>query len=305
MNSRRPFGVPSSTASRRSPSLAEETRAILRAYGVRAKDQLGQNFLIDREALESIVAAANLERGDQVLEIGPGIGTLTLALAETGACIQALELDAEMARISAERTSAYGNVSVHAGNVLHTDLATALDPRKTFMVVANIPYYITAPILRLFLEGPYRPTALLLMVQKEVGERLAARPGDMSALAVFTQVLARVEIIRRVPASSFLPAPEVDSAVVRLTLHHAPLVPPAEQPFLFRVVRAGFSAKRKMIHNALDHALPNTTAVIDAALASAGIDRTRRAESLSIGEWRALSLALRTDHEHTPRDQRL
>ncbi len=305
MNSRRPFVAPPITGSRRSPSLAEETRAILRAYRVRPKDQLGQNFLIDREALDSIVAAADLRRGDQVLEVGPGIGTLTIALAETGAQVHALELDTEMAHISAERTAGHGNVRVHEGNVLHHDLAEVLDVRLPFMVVANIPYYITAPILRLFLEGSYQPTSLILMVQNEVADRLTARPGDMSALAVYTQILARVEIVRRVPASSFLPAPEVDSAVLRLTVHETPPVPRVDHLFMFRVVKAGFSAKRKMIHNSLNHALPNSAEVIEAALASAGIDRSRRAESLSIAEWHALSMALRADHEHTPKDQRL
>ena len=306
VNTLRPLAASSSPSVRRSsPSLAEETRAVLRAYRVRAKDQLGQNFLIDREALEFIVHAASLGPRDQVLEIGPGIGTLTLDLARTCAQVHALELDAEMARISAERTALFNNVQVHEGNVLHTDLGEVLDVRLPFTVVANIPYYITAPILRLFLEGPYQPTSLLLMVQKEVGERLAARPGEMSALSVFAKVLACVEVLRTVPASSFLPPPEVDSAVIRLRLHERPLVPRGDRPFLFRVVKAGFSAKRKMIHNSLNHALPNAGAVIDAALATAGIDRARRAETLSIEEWQSLSRALRTDHAHTPKEQRL
>ncbi len=277
----------------------------MRGYRVRTNDQLGQNFLIDREALDFIVRAADPAPGSQVLEIGPGIGTLTLALAQTGAQIHALELDAEMARISADRTAGLENVTIHEGNVLHTDLAEILEVRKPFMVVANIPYYITAPILRLFLEGPYQPTALILMVQKEVGERLAALPGEMSALTVFAQVLARIEILRRVPPSSFMPSPEVDSAIVRLRVHDTPVVPRADHPFLFRVVKAGFSAKRKMIHNSLNRGLPNSGEVIEAALSAAGVDRSRRAETLSVQEWRALSLALRTDHEHTPKDQRL
>ncbi|HWE61493.1 MAG TPA: 16S rRNA (adenine(1518)-N(6)/adenine(1519)-N(6))-dimethyltransferase RsmA [Chloroflexota bacterium] len=279
-------------------NLTEETRAILRSYHVRPKEQLGQHFLIDREALASILHAAAPSAQDQVLEIGPGIGTLTLALAATGARIHALELDQNMARISRARTVAYPNVTIHEGNVLHSDLATVLDVQRPFVVVANIPYYITAPILRLFLEGPYRPTSLILMVQREVGERLAATPGKMSALAVFTQIHARVEIVRTVPATSFLPSPEVDSVVLRLRLLAEPPVPPEEQPYLFRVVKAGFGSKRKMIHNALDHGLPNHGAVIDEALAAAGVDRNRRAETLSIAEWRALARLLRADQQH-------
>ncbi len=291
--------------SRRPPSLAEETRAVLRAYGVRTKDQLGQNFLIDREALDSIIQSAALQRDDQVLEIGPGIGTLTLAMAETGAAIRAVELDHDMARIATERTVLYHNVKVTEGNVLHTDLSEILNLKLPFQVVANIPYYITAPILRLFLEGPYQPTSLILMVQKEVGERLAAGPGEMSAIALFAQVVAHVEILRHVPATSFLPPPKVDSSVVRLRLRAEPVVPRADQPFLYKVVKAGFSSKRKMIHNSLNRALPNSGETIDAALTSVGIERTRRAETLSIAEWQSLTRALRADHPNTPKDQRL
>ena len=282
-------------------NLAEETRAVLRAYNVRPKDQLGQNFLIDREALDSVVRAAELRPGDQVLEIGPGIGTLTMALAETGAAITSVELDAAMVQISAARTALLPNVRIREGNVLHADLSTLLDTRKRFAVVANIPYYITGPILRLFLEGPHRPSGLILMVQREVGERLAAVPGEMSALSVFAQVHAKIEIVRVVPASSFLPAPKVDSVILRLRLRPDPPVPPPDQPFLFRVVKAGFGSKRKMIHNSLDLGLPNRGEVIDAALQSAGVDRMRRAETLSIPEWKALAEALRADPEHQPR----
>jgi 16S rRNA (adenine1518-N6/adenine1519-N6)-dimethyltransferase len=271
---------------------------------VHAKEQLGQNFLIDREALTSIVRAAAPMPGEQVLEIGPGIGTLTLALAETGAIVHAVELDKTMARITASRCAGLSTVTVHEGNILHSDLAAILDVRRPFTVVANIPYYITAPILRMFLEGPHRPDSLVLMVQREVGERLAAVPGHMSALSVITQIHAAVEIVRAVPASSFLPPPEVQSVVLRLRLHDVPPVPVEEQPYLFRVVKAGFGSKRKMIHNALDQGLPNRGSVIDDALASAGVERNRRAETLSIAEWRALARALHGDVEHRPRRPR-
>lgn len=282
-------------------SLADETRAILRRYQVRPKEQLGQHFLIDRETLASIVAAASPVAGDQVLEIGPGIGTLTCALAATGARVHAIELDRTMMRISTDRTTGLPNVSVHEGNILHSDLAQILDVARPFAVVANIPYYITAPILRLFLEGTYRPSSLILLVQREVGERLAASPGQMSALAVMTQIQATVQIVRAVPATSFLPPPEVDSVVMRLRVRTEPAVPVEEQPYVFRVVKAGFGSKRKMIHNALNQGLPNRGAVIDAALAEAGIDRQRRAETLSIAEWRSLAHILRADPEHRPK----
>jgi 16S rRNA (adenine1518-N6/adenine1519-N6)-dimethyltransferase len=271
---------------------------------VAPREQLGQNFLVDSEALDTVVRAASLEAGQQVLEVGPGLGTLTLALAATGASVIALELDPGLARIAAARTAGLVNVRIHEGNVLHTDLTSLLDPSAPLAVVANIPYYITAPILRLFLEGPLRPRTLVLMVQREVGERLAARPGKMSALSVFSQVYATVEIVRQVPPTSFLPPPEVASSIVRLQVHETPPVPNPELPYLFKVVKAGFGAKRKMLHNALDRGLPNSGAFIDHALEQAGIERTRRAETLSIGDWRALALAMREDPDHLPKSAR-
>jgi 16S rRNA (adenine1518-N6/adenine1519-N6)-dimethyltransferase len=255
--------------------------------------------------LASVAQAAGLHPGDQVLEVGPGIGTLTLALAAPGANVHAIELDESLAAICRGRTAGLGNVHVHLGNVLHVDLGGILDPKQPFSVVANIPYYITGPILRLFLEGEYQPDLLVMMMQWEVAQRLAARPGEMSALSVFAQVHASVEIVRRVPATSFLPPPAVDSAIVRVRRRREPVVPSLEQSYFFRVMRAGFSAKRKMLHNALDAALPNAGMAIDTALQAAGIERTRRAETLSIPEWLALSRALRRDVAHLPRAERL
>ncbi len=304
MNIPRPWRSPEPGDHKR-VSLAQETREILHAYRVHPRQQLGQNFLIDREALQSVVEAAELSHGDQVLEIGPGIGTLTIALAEAGADVVALELDPAMARIAAERAAPYCNVRVREGNVLHTDIADILDTEKAYSVVANIPYYITAPILRYFLEAPRKPRTLVLMVQREVGERLAAAPGKMSALSVFAQVHASVEIVRQVPATSFIPPPDVASAIIRLKLHVSPPVPEMELPYLFTVVKAGFSAKRKMLHNALDRGLPNSSVVIDSALHATGIERTRRAETLSLKEWRALATALRLDVAHVPKNARL
>ena len=294
-------GLLQAPAPSRALTLAEETRKVMRIYHVSPKEQLGQHFLVDQEALQSITRVAALKAGDQVLEIGPGIGVLTRALAQTGAAVRAVELDAAMYRIASARTQHLPNVVVQEGNILHCDLATIIDPNQPFSVVANIPYYITAPILRLFLEGRHRPSSLLLMVQREVGERLAALPGKMSILAVFTQIHADVKVMRQVPPSSFLPAPKVASAVVHISVRPEPLVPVEEQEYLFRVVRAGFGSKRKMLHNALDHGLPNSGAVIDAALSAAGIQRDRRAETVSIEEWRSLAGALREDSQHQPK----
>ena len=286
-------------------SLAQETREILYAYHVHPRQQLGQNFLVDREALESVVEAAELGEGQQVLEVGPGIGTLTLALADSGASVIALELDPGLARIATARSASRPNVSVREGNVLHTDVASLIDVNRAYSVVANIPYYITAPILRHFLEGTWKPRVLVLMVQREVGERLSATPGNMSALSVFAQVYASVEVVRQVPATSFMPPPDVASSIIRLRLHEKPPIPNLELPYLFTVVKAGFSAKRKMLHNALNNGLPNSSEVIDGALQQASIERTRRAETLSLLEWRSLAAKLRLDAENVPRSARI
>lgn len=268
------------------PSLAVETRDILRAYGLHPRKALGQNFLIDREALDSVVRAAELTPDDLVLEIGPGIGTLTMALARQGCRVVAVELDDGMADALAARTALATNVTVVRGNALHLDLSPWIAPGTPFKLVANIPYYITAPLIRHFLTGPLRPASIVLMVQREVAERLTAKPGKLSLLGVSVQFYARVEIVRIVPASSFLPAPEVDSALVRLRPYTTPPLQVDDEARFFKVVHAGFGEKRKQIHNALVRGMAHIPATqIDAALERAGIERTRRAETLSLDEW--------------------
>lgn len=271
------------------PSLAVETRDILRAHGLHPRKALGQNFLVDREALDSVVRAAELCPHELVLEIGPGVGTLTNALAERGADIVAVELDEGLAVALSDRMAPRRNVKVVPGNALHLDLTPWLPVERPYKVVANIPYYITAQIVRHFLANTRRPALMVLMVQKEVAERLAAKPGRLSLLGVSAQFYAHVEIVRTVPASSFLPPPQVDSAIVRLTPHTTPPVQVDDEERFFRVVKAGFGEKRKQLHNALVRGLAHIPAhQIDAALAGAGIDRTRRAETLSLDEWGAL-----------------
>ena len=263
----------------------------MRAHGLRPRKELGQNFLIDRDALAAVVDAARVRHGDTVLEIGPGIGTLTGELAARDARVIAVELDENMARVVETRALTRPNVTVVRDNVLHMDLGGVLPPHTPYKVVANIPYYITAPILRLFLEAARKPASIVLMVQREVAERLAARAGRLSILGVMAQFYARVEVVRVVPASSFLPPPEVDSAIVRLTPYaEADMPAPVDDPDrFFALVKAGFGEKRKQLHNALAHNLAHIPAVeIDAALAASGIERTRRAETVMLEEWAIL-----------------
>jgi len=271
------------------PSLAVETREILRAHGLRPRKELGQNFLIDRAVLDAVVAAADVRPGETVLEIGPGIGTLTGELAARDAEVVAVELDENLARVVQARAALKRNVTVVRGNVLRLDLDEALPADKPYKVVANIPYYITAPILRLFLESARKPRSIVLMVQREVAERLAAPAGRLSILGVTAQFYARVEVVRVVPASAFMPPPEVDSALIRLRPYDTPPLPIDDPARFFTLVKAGFGEKRKQLHNALVHGLAHIPgARIDAALAAAGIERTRRAETLSLAEWGTL-----------------
>jgi len=268
-------------------------REIMRAHGLRPRKELGQNFLIDRAALDAVADAARVRPGETVLEIGPGIGTLTGELAARGADVVAVELDENMARVVEARAVARRNVRVVRGNILHLDLATIAPPDRPYKVVANIPYYITAPILRLFLETSHKPTSIVLMIQREVAERLAATgaaPGDrLSILGVTTQFYARVEVVRVVPAAAFMPPPEVESAIVRLTPHATPCLAVDDPARFFALVKAGFGEKRKQLHNALVRGLPHIPAAdVDAALASCGIERTRRAETLNLDEWGTL-----------------
>ena len=276
-------------------SLAAETRNILRAHGLHPRKGLGQNFLIDREALESVVRAAELGPNDLVLEIGPGVGTLTEALAACGAPVVAVELDEGLAAVLRTRMALRNNVRVVPGNALHLDPAALIPPGRPFKVVANIPYHITAPLIRHFLAGTMRPTMMVLMVQKEVAERLTAAPGRLSVLGLSAQFYARTEIVRVVPASSFFPPPQVDSAIVRLRVYATPPVAVDDEARFFKLIKAGFGETRKQLHNALTQGLAHIPArQIDAALAGASIDRTRRAETLSLAEWSALYEALKS-----------
>ncbi len=274
-------------------SLAAETRSILQAHGLHPRKALGQNFLADRAVLEDIVRAAGVGPGETVVEVGPGVGTLTGALLESGADVTAVELDERLAAVVRSRFSENVRLRIVEANILHVDMATILPASKRYYLVANIPYYITAPIIRLFLEEETPPEVMVLMVQREVAERLAATPGRLSILGVMAQYYAQVDIVQIVPASAFVPPPDVDSAVVRLRPYRTTLLPRDDAERFFALVKAGFGEKRKQIHNALVRGLAHIPAAeIDAALREVHIERTRRAETVSLEEWGALFGAL-------------
>ena len=278
-------------------------RRALRSAGLTAQKRFGQNFLADVEVLEAILEAAATPPGRSVLEIGPGLGILTRALLDGGAAVTAVELDRGMVGYLADtqadaidRASAGpkppgpnppGSLRLVEGSVLDVDLHALIAP--PFDVVANIPYHVTSPILHVLLGGEApRPERAVLMVQREVAERIAAEPGDLSYLGVFVQYHAAVRLVRRVPREAFEPAPEVESAVIALDIRPgdgAWRLPGEMEDDLWRLVQAGFRERRKMLHNVLPRQLPIPAADVLAALAAVGIDGNRRPQTLAVAEW--------------------
>ena len=251
---------------------------------MRPNKSFGQNFLVDRSTLMRIVEAAEIDASDAVLEVGAGTGVLTRELAKRARRVVAVELERDMLTLLAEITSGYTNVELLARNLLYLDPAEIFG-QAPYKLVANLPYYITAPTFRHFLESANPPRLLVVMVQYEVAQRIVAGPGDLSLLGVSIQFYGQPKIIARVPADSFYPAPKVDSAILRVEVNpQAPLTHEERESF-FRVVQAGFSARRKQLHNSLTHGLHHKNEDIRSWLAAANIDATRRAETLSIEEW--------------------
>jgi 16S rRNA (adenine1518-N6/adenine1519-N6)-dimethyltransferase len=273
-------------------------RRTLREAGLRAQRRFSQNFLVDVEVLEDILAAAAPAPGRTVLEIGPGLGILTGGLLGAGARVTAVEIDRGMVAHLREAFAmelAAGALTLVEGDFLDEDLAALA--AVPYDVVANLPYHVTSPVLHRLLGGEAgpRPERCVLMVQREVAERIAAPPGDMSYLSVFVQYHAAASIVRRVPRAAFEPAPEVESAILALDVR-APdalgRLPAEMEDDLWRLVQAGFRERRKMLHNVLPRQLPIEPAMITDALAAVGIDGNRRPQTLGVGEWIALLGAL-------------
>ena len=277
---------------RLAPPTPGQLRRLLADEGLRPRRSLSQNFLTDAAALDTIVGAAELTPGDRVVEIGPGLGVLTRRLLAAGASVLAVELDPRLARYLRRELA-----DVPAFDLVEAD-ALSLHPREIFpgepfKLVANIPYHITSPLLHAFLEGERPPTLAVLLVQLEVAERIAAPPGQMSYLSVFVQNVSAADLVARVPAASFEPAPDVDSAILRLRRRSAPAVPVGEgRDAFYRLVQAGFRQRRKQIHNGLTRELPLSAAEVAAALAGCGVTPDRRPQTLSVDEWVCLHGAL-------------
>lgn len=274
-----------------------ETRELMRRFGVDPKRSLAQNFLMDAGHLARIVAAAELTATDTVLEIGPGLGSLTQYLATQAGRVVAVELDDRLIEILRSHFVTRPHVQIVHGDILTLEPGSLVragdnDAPPSYKVVANLPYYITSAVLRHLLEANYRPTQIVVLVQKEVAERICATPGDLSLLAVSVQFYAEPTLVHRVPASAFYPSPKVDSAVLRLAVRPEPAVPDVDVETFFRVVRAGFSQKRKQLANTLSAGLHLPKADLSATLTRLGIDPTRRAETLTLQEWGILTRSL-------------
>ncbi len=269
-------------------------RRTLRASGLRARRSFSQNFLADVDVLEGILREADPRPDRGVLEIGPGLGFLTGGLLAGGASVTAVEIDPGLIgvlRETFEPELEAGLLRLVEGDALDQDLVTLVPP--PYDVVANLPYHITSPVLHRLLGAPPRAGRLVLMVQREVAERVASAPGGMSYLSVFVQYHARARVAFRVPREAFEPAPKVESAVLVLEPFEADdrLDPEAEDR-LWRVVQAAFRERRKMLHNVLVRQLPVPPDRVDAALDAVGIARDRRPQTVAVGEWIALAEAL-------------
>lgn len=258
----------------------------------RAKKSLGQHFLVDENVLEQVLSAAALDKEDVVVEVGPGLGVLTRKLASVAGSVVAVELDHRLVGILKRKLASCSNVKVIQGDILNLSPASLIgdlcgedNPMSKYKVVANLPYYITSPILRHFLQAAAKPSLMVIMVQKEVGEAIAARPGKMRLLAVSVQLFSRPTIVASVPACSFRPVPKVESLILRLDVYQKPLVKTADIAGFLDIVSCGFHAPHKQLQNSLAHALALPSAQVATLLSQMEIDAKRRAETLTIEEW--------------------
>ena len=269
----------------------EVVHYICKRFDIKMSKKLGQNFLIKRGIVDEIVHAAELTPGEPVLEVGPGIGTLTQGLAQSGADVTAIELDRRLLEVLDTTLASYDNVRIVHGDVLKLDVPTIMN-HKPFKVVANLPYYITTPIIMSLLESKLPIERLVVMVQKEVALRMVAKPGtkDYGALSVAVQYYTEPDIVLDVPPKSFLPAPAVTSSVIRCVLRDKPPVDVIDEKLFFRVVKAGFAQRRKTFANTM-----KTTGLskdrIEELLAKANIDGQRRGETFTLQEFAGVANA--------------
>ncbi len=263
----------------------DNLKIAMQMAGLKASKGLGQHFLVDRDSLEQVMAAGELDPGDTVVEIGPGLGVMTIPLTRSVKQVIAVEMDPVLADLL-ERDRP-GNLEVRQGDIMRVALPQ-LPPG--YKVVANIPYYLTSRIFRMFLDSNHQPALMAVLIQREVAQRITAQPGAMSVLAFSVQYYGEPAIKAEVPRHKFWPPPKVDSAVVQVRVFKEPAFP-ADRARLFRLVKAGFGEKRKMLKNSLAGGL-NTSVQLSAALVDrAGLPPTARAQELSMKQWQQLYAA--------------
>jgi len=268
------------------PLPLSSVRRLLREHGIKPRKGLGQNFLLSERLLERIIAAADLDGKDTVLEVGAGLGALSSRLAQSCGRVVALEVDGRLLPLLQETLAPFPNVQVVRGDILATEPGDLVSP--PYKVVANLPYYITSAILRHFLEARAKPSLLVVTVQREVAQRIVAGPGQMSLLAVSVQFYGRPRIVAKAPPGAFYPSPGVTSAVLRIDLHASPRVEVADVERFFEIVRAGFSQRRKQLRNSLSQGLDLPADEVVSALRRVGLQETQRAQELSIDQWAGL-----------------
>jgi 16S rRNA (adenine1518-N6/adenine1519-N6)-dimethyltransferase len=270
-------------------SMPSHVKGLLHQLDLKPKKRLGQHFLIDEEVLNSIISAAALTSEDIVVEVGPGLGILTRRLAEQTAKVIAVELDSRLVSVLKRSLGAFSNVSIIHGDMLKIPPSQLLKGlAQNYKVVANLPYYITSPVLRHFLEASLKPSLMVVMVQKEVGEAIAAAPGRMSLLSVSTQLYSKPTVITYVPKESFYPPPKVDSLVLRLDIYSKLPIGVSDVASFFNIVKTGFSSPRKQLRNSLAQAFGMPPDQVVLLLEKAGVEAKRRAETLSLEEWQKL-----------------
>ncbi|MDR0221037.1 MAG: 16S rRNA (adenine(1518)-N(6)/adenine(1519)-N(6))-dimethyltransferase RsmA [Lachnospiraceae bacterium] len=278
------------------PDLTNPTAvlAVLRKHNLALRKKYGQNFLVDRNILEKVVAAANITKDDCVLEIGPGLGTMTALLAERAGRVVAVEIDRLLIPVLAETLAGYDNVTVLNEDIMKTDIDQFGQPPHPLKAVANLPYYITTPVVMKLLEHKPPFSSLTLMVQKEVAARMQAAPGtkDYGALSLAVQYYAKAEVVATVSPSCFIPKPKVESALVSLVPYEKPPVGVADEGQLFAVIRAAFGQRRKTLANALSGLVSDKEAIVN-ALQMMGLAETIRGEALTLAQFAEISAKIR------------
>ena len=266
------------------------TKGIVKKYGFKFSKSLGQNFLIDDSVLEDIIEASKITSEDFVIEIGPGVGTLTKLLLNKAKNVCAIELDSDLIPILEEELKEYGNLRIVMGDALKVDFNEIIGEEKSVKIVANLPYYVTTPIISKLLNGNYDISSITIMIQKEVAERIAARPNtkEYGALTLLVQYYSSVEIIREVSPKSFIPQPKVDSMVIKLNKLNLPRVTVRDKELFFKIVRESFNMRRKTLSNSMKNLKLEKDKLLQ-AFEKAGIDPRRRGETLSIEEFGKLS----------------